>query len=114
MAFKLGMKVDLFMGHILVVVSMLLTLMHGHGSSAEERMQLCIISTTKQAIKIKLAATVGFFVLHDIYFANVYMACHLVLRIPSPVTCSLPTYILSYPISLLVIIVNATSFVFNM
>ena len=59
MAFKLGMKVDLCMGYILMVVSMTLTLMQGHSGSIEENIQLGIISTTKQAIKIKLAATEG-------------------------------------------------------
>ena len=38
---------------------MTLTLMQGHSGSAEENNQLWIISKTKQAIKIKLAATVG-------------------------------------------------------
>ena len=33
--------------------------MQGHSGSAEEKIQLWIISTTKQAIKVKLAATIG-------------------------------------------------------
>ena len=40
MAFKLGMKIDLCMGYILMIVSMTLTLMEGHSGSAEETLQL--------------------------------------------------------------------------
>ena len=66
MAFKLGLNVDLCMGYLLMVVLMTLTLMQGHSDSAEENIKLWIISTTKQAIHIKLAATVG----HDnVYFS---------------------------------------------
>ena len=59
MAFKLGMKVALCMGYIVVVVSMTLTLMQGHSGSSEGENQICIISTTKQAIQIILAAKLG-------------------------------------------------------
>ena len=38
MAFKLGMKVDSFMGYILMVI--LMTLTQGHSGSAEEKIQL--------------------------------------------------------------------------
>ena len=64
MAFKLGMKADLCMWYRLVVVLMTLTLMQGNSGSAEEQIQLWIFLTTKQAIKIKIAATVG----HDKFF----------------------------------------------
>ena len=57
MEFKLGMKVG--MGYIFMVILMTLTLMQVHSDSAEEQIQLWIISKTKQAIKIKLSATVG-------------------------------------------------------
>ena len=40
MAFKLGMKVDLCMGYILMIVLMTLTLIQGHSGSAEEHIQL--------------------------------------------------------------------------
>ena len=40
MAFKLGMKVDLCMGYILMVVSMTLTLMQGHSGLSEGKTQL--------------------------------------------------------------------------
>ena len=59
MAFKLGMKFDLCMGYTFMVVSMTLTLMQGHSGSAGKKNQFWIISTTKQAVHIKLAATVG-------------------------------------------------------
>ena len=47
------MKVDL------CIYPMTLTLMRGHSGSAEEHVQLWIVSTTTQAIQINLAATVG-------------------------------------------------------
>ena len=40
MAFKLGMKVDLCMGYILMVISITLTLMQGHSGSAEGKICL--------------------------------------------------------------------------
>ena len=40
MEFKLGLNVDLCMGYILVIVSMTLTLMQGHGGLAEGTYQL--------------------------------------------------------------------------
>ena len=39
MAFKLGMKIDLCMGYILMVVSMTLTVMQSHSGSADEQIQ---------------------------------------------------------------------------
>ena len=51
---------------ILMIVSMTLTVMQGDSGSAEEQIQLCMISTTKQAIQIKLAATVG----HDKFYMS--------------------------------------------
>ena len=44
--------------YIPIVVSMTLTLTQGHSGSAEDQIQLSVISTTKKAIQIKLAATV--------------------------------------------------------
>ena len=78
MAFKLGMKVDLCMGYnvILMVVSMTLTLMHGHSGSADKQIQLWIISTTKQAIKSKLFATVG----HDKFYISLKSSVPVVLN----------------------------------
>ena len=40
MAFKLGMKVDLCMGYVLMVVSTTLTLMQGQLALEEENIQL--------------------------------------------------------------------------
>ena len=48
MAFKLGMKVDLCMGYILMVMSMTLTLIQGHSGSAEGKIQLWIISQNQK------------------------------------------------------------------
>ena len=42
--------------------------------STKAKNQHCMLSATKQAIRIKLATTVGHF-LHDLDFTNVYMAC---------------------------------------
>ena len=54
-----------------MVVSITLTVMQGHSGSAEEHIQLWIISTTNlQAIKIKLAATVG----HDKFYFSLKSA----------------------------------------
>ena len=59
---------------MLMFFLMTLTLMKGHSGSVKAKNQRCILSETKQAISIKLAATVGlFFFLHDLEFANVYM-----------------------------------------
>ena len=53
--------------------------MQGHSGSSEEIIQRCIIiSTTEQAISMKLATKVGIlvsFFLHDLDFENIYMAC---------------------------------------
>ena len=59
MAFKLGVKVDLCMAYILLLI--LITMTHGHSGSAEEKNQRWIISTTKQVTSIKLATMVGLF-----------------------------------------------------
>ena len=69
MAFKLGMSVDLCMAYMPMLVSMTLTLMQGHNGSAKAT----IIWTTKQAISITLATTLGH-VLHDLDFENIHMA----------------------------------------
>ena len=75
MVFKLGMKVDHCMAHMLMLIPMTLILMQGHSGSAEENNQIRIISTSKQVICIKLATTVGHF-LHvlDCDFEIIYMA----------------------------------------
>ena len=60
-----------------MLVLMTLTLMQGHSGSAKAKNQRCMLSETKQAISIKLATTVDLFfkyILHDLDFANVYMA----------------------------------------
>ena len=59
MAFKRGMLVDLRMTYMLMLMSITLTLMQGHSGLAEEKIQLWIILTSKQAMSIKLAATAG-------------------------------------------------------
>ena len=60
MAFKLGMMVDLCMAYMLTLMLMTLNLMQGDSGLTEENIQRWIFSTltTKQAISIKLAATV--------------------------------------------------------
>ena len=72
--FKLwhSMTVDLFMAYVLMLVSMTLTLMQGHNGSAKAKSKRWIISTIKQAIRIKLATTVCLFFLYDLDFENVY------------------------------------------
>ena len=60
MAFKLDMTVDLCMGYMLMLISMTLTLMQGYSGLANETIQRWIILTTKQAISIKFAVTVGY------------------------------------------------------
>ena len=67
------MTVDLCMAYnyMLMLVFMTLTLMQGHSGSVKKKNLLSIISTTKQAISIKFAITVGLFVL-DLDFENVY------------------------------------------
>ena len=75
MAFKLGMTLNIFMPYMLMLVSMTLTLMQGHSRSAKN--QRWIISTSKQAMSIKLATTVGLlaeFTWSCLDFENVYMA----------------------------------------
>ena len=56
---KLGTRVDLWMPYMLMLVLMTLTLMQGHSTSAKATNQLCMLSSTKQAISIKLATEVG-------------------------------------------------------
>ena len=48
-------------------------IMKGHSGSVKAITQHCMLSATKQAISMTLATTVGHF-LHDLLFANVYMA----------------------------------------
>ena len=60
MAFKLGIKVDVCREYnAFMLVSMILTLMQGHSGSAKAKYERRIISTTKQAISIRLPTTVG-------------------------------------------------------
>ena len=87
--FKLVTTVDLWMPHMLALISMILTLMQGHSGSAKAKNLRCMLAATKQAISIKLATTTGQFyvtltlqtftwldhlVLHDLDFENIYMA----------------------------------------
>ena len=64
----------------MLMVLVLTTLMQGQSGSAKAKRQRCMLSETKQAISIGLAATVDlffpllFFFLHDLDFENVYMA----------------------------------------
>ena len=67
------MMVDLWMSYMLMLNLMTLTLMQGHSGSGNVKNQCCLLSATKQAIRIKLATTVSHF-LNDLDFANVYMA----------------------------------------
>ena len=62
--------------YIFMVVSITLILMQGHSGSAEEKIQLCIISTTKQAIEIKLAATEG----HNKFYFSLKSSVPVVLN----------------------------------
>ena len=75
MVSKLGMTVDLCIACniMLMLVSMTLTLMQGHGGSAKANILFLIVSLAKQATSVKLATTVGHF-LRDLDFASVYMA----------------------------------------
>ena len=52
-----------------MLVFMTFTLMQGHSGSAKAKNQHCMVSTTKQAITVILATTVGPF-LHEPEFAN--------------------------------------------
>ena len=66
MAFKLGMMVDLAMAYVLTLVSMTLILMQGHSGSTKAKNQRCRelsqqLTSTKQAISIKLAETASLF-----------------------------------------------------
>ena len=61
-----------------MLIPMALTMMQGHSGLAKTKNQCCMLSATKQAISIKLATKIGLF-LCDLDFANVSMACPLVL-----------------------------------
>ena len=71
------MTVDLSIAYMLMLILMTLTLVQGHSGTEKAKKQRWIISTTEQAISIKLAATVDHFV-RDLDFANVYMIDQLV------------------------------------
>ena len=58
MVSKLSMTVDLCIAYLLILILMTLTLMQGHSGSAHNEIWGLIISTTRQATRIKLAATV--------------------------------------------------------
>ena len=66
-------RLKVYMANLPMLVSMPLTLMQGHSGSPKANNQRCILSATKQAIRLKHATTVGHF-LHDLDFTNVYMA----------------------------------------
>ena len=76
MAFKLGMTVDLCMDIYIYIYTLLLvstTLTQGDSWSKKAKNERWLILTTKQAISIKVATTVGHFLCdHD--FENLYMA----------------------------------------
>ena len=55
---------------------MTLTLMQGHSGSVEEQIQLLIILTTKQTIKIKLAVMVG----HNKYYFSLKSSVPVILN----------------------------------
>ena len=76
MAFNRGMTIDLCMAYMLRLVTMNLTLMQGHSGLADDKLQRWIISTTKQAISIKHAATVG----HDIFYFSLKSSVAFVLN----------------------------------
>ena len=57
------MTVDLWMPYLFILVKQNLTLMQGHSGSAKAKNQRCTLSATKQAKSIKLATTVGHFLL---------------------------------------------------
>ena len=83
--FKLGMTVDLYGAYMITLYSMTLTLMQGHSGSANVRIQYWIISTTKQAMSIKLATTVGHFMwpwLRDVYMD--WLSCFSFFSFSSP------------------------------
>ena len=62
--------------NMLVLITLTLMQGHTHSGLAKAKNQHCMLSATKQAISIKLAATIGH-LLHDLDldFANMYMAC---------------------------------------
>ena len=72
-----------------MVVLMTLTLMQGHSGSAKENIQLWIISTTKQAIKIKLAAKVG----HDKFYFSLNPSVPEVSNYSDTISVSCKTYV---------------------
>ena len=55
------MTVDLYIAYMLKLDSMTLTLKQGYSGSAKAKIQCWVISTTKQATRIKLTTTVGLF-----------------------------------------------------
>ena len=76
MTFTFGMAVDLCIAHMLVLVSMTLYLMQGHSGPAKvANIQCRIISKTySKQHALHLLTKEGPFLLHDLDFANVYMA----------------------------------------
>ena len=76
MAFKLGMTIEVSLAYMRMLVSMTLTLMKGHSGLAEEQIQHQIIPTTKQAVSLKLAATVG----HDKFYFSLKSSVAFVLN----------------------------------
>ena len=72
MIFNPSLTVDLCMVCALMLMSMTVTLMQG---LANEDIQRGIIWTTKQAISIKLTATVG----HENFYSDIFSSLHLEL-----------------------------------
>ena len=64
---------------MLMLFSMTLTLMQGHSGSTKAKNQHCMLSETKQAVSIKLAATVGHF-LSDLSLQTFIWLVQLVLN----------------------------------
>ena len=82
--------------YLLMLLSMILTLMKCVSGSAKAKYQRWMISTTKQAISVKLAATVGHF-LSDLDFENVYKAWPTCFSFFGPFLWSfLPSFLLSF------------------
>ena len=82
--------------NMLMLVSMTLTLMQGHSGSAKAKSQRWIISTSKQAISIKLATTVSQLLRDLDFFKRVYglilmfYFTFFLVTLPSTASCCSP------------------------
>ena len=75
---KIGMRVNLWMPYMFILVLMTLTVMQVHSGSAKAKQSALHALGTQQAISIKTFYNGRpFFRDLDLDFANVYMACHL-------------------------------------